>query len=276
MDRFNEIILHIWAYLGLLFDKNVLQNIWANILVILATVALVMFFRHRRMLRFFGFKRNKHLTIWFTRASHAHTHEEGNCTCPAASYSGADIAKYEELTISFFSTLFSRLTSEAKIIESEFHKLQLTKVEISYRNSPEVFEELSSFHNFICIGGPLANSVTARYLEQVPTHMGFSAPNFAVVVKAGKRKGATFVSEGDYEYGYIEKLIDPDHKTAVFIVAGYSIVATTVAAYYLTENWRLLQKRYGSKPFAVCLKVAESSLSWNWYMTPEVVYQSEV
>jgi len=65
-------------------------------------------------------------------------------------------------------------------------------------------------------------------------------------------------------YGFVERLVDHEHKRSVFYVAGISELATVGAANFLISEWEKLQRKHGNdKNFLVMLRF-ESTDSRRW------------
>lgn len=75
-----------------------------------------------------------------------------------------------------------------------------------------------------------------------------------------------------FDFGILEKIFDAENGVYVLIAAGWGFAGTMSAAYYLSQNWELLEKRFGSSPFALCLKVPWHHKNVQGYKSPQIIF----
>lgn len=270
---FEVINLFISVLKVLFLNKDVWINVWANFLAIGGGYIFIVFFKKRNLIKFFGFDKQKKLSIFLSTlyipsmASFTHAGLRMR-------YEGAAIPEYEHQVIPIFSNLFSLITTGDGIFKTMANRFLLGDVDIDYLNAPKDFNKIS-FHNFICVGGPSANQVTNHYMSSEFAYLGFNSVTSGVEIKKGKGKGRQLgLSNQHDDYGIVEKIIDKKNNSIVFITAGGNIGATKGCAFYLAKNWRSLQRRYGSKGFAICIKVPQHFVDPQGYANAQVVFQT--
>lgn len=256
---------------GFLFDKNVWQNVWANVLFIGVGYIIVILFKQRNMIEFFGFNKQKRLSILLStlliRGNTALTYSGS-----VMSYSGLAIPEYEYQVIPFFSNLFSIITTGDNVFKTMLNRIFLGDVDIEYVNTPLNMSQIR-FNNFICVGGPSANIVTDYYLKNGQSWLGFNASS-GVEIQKGKSKGRLLgISNAQDDYGILEKIIDDKNNSCVFIAAGGNIGATKGASYYLATKWKELRNEFKGKGFAICFKVPQYFNDPNGYKYPQIIYK---
>jgi hypothetical protein len=263
----------IFDFLNFLFlNKDVWVNVWANFLAIGIGYFVIVVFKRKKMLSFFGFDKQKKLSILLSTL-YIPTHTAITHSGSKISYQGLAIPEYEHQVIPFFSELFSIITTGDGVMKTVINKLLLGDVDISYLNTPMNINKIS-FQNFICIGGPSANVITEHYMNTGMTWLGFNKINTGIDLIKGQGKGKTLgVSNSQDDYGILEKIIDKKNNSSVFIAAGGNFGATKAAAYYLARNWRALQKEFGNNGFALCIKVPQHFVDPDGYLHPQVIYK---
>lgn len=256
-------------------NKEVWLNVWADFLALGIGFSLIIIFKRRNMISFFGFNKQKRLSIFlstlYIQNNTAITHSGS-----IISYQGAAIPEYEHQVIPFFSDLFSLITTGDNVLKTILNKLLLGNVDIAYLNTPRNIDSIS-FHNFICVGGPSANTVTDYYMRNGQTWLGFNTTNAGVEIKKGRQRDKVLgISNQQDDYGILEKIVDKKNNSFIFIAAGGNIGATKASAYYLAKNWRKLQKEFKNSGFALCIKVPQYFIDPNGYLYPQVIYKRKI
>lgn len=254
------------------FNEEVWVNVWASFLTIGIGAFIFIVFKRRKLLQFFGLDKQNKLSILLSTLyiplNTAVTHSGS-----IISYQGPVIPEYEHQVIPIFSDLFSLITTGDNLIKTIISKLLLGDVLIEYLNTPRNYSSIS-FHNFICVGGPAANSVTYYYMTQNHTLLGFNNINAAIEIKKGRSKGRVLATPSlQDDYGILEKIVDKKNNSFVFIAAGCNYGATKAAAYYLAHNWSNLQKEFGNDGFTLCIKVPQYFVDPNGYLHPVIIYK---
>lgn len=104
--------------------------------------------------------------------------------------------------------------------------------------------------SFISIGG--GNHKTNDFLKD-PSNVFLDYEHPAIVAKTSRRGIAQ--AEGKFDYGFIAKMHPQNHPGRTWICCfGIGEYASSGAAYYLSQNWRIIQKTVGNKPFAYVTK----------------------
>lgn len=100
--------------------------------------------------------------------------------------------------------------------------------------------------SFITIGG--GNHKTNDFLKD-PSNVFLDHKYPAIVAKASRQVIAQ--AEGKYDYGFIAKIHPHNHLGRTWVCCyGIGEYGSSGAAYYLSHNWRIIQKTVGNKPFA--------------------------
>jgi len=256
----------------LFLNIDVWINVWASFLTLGIGAALFILLKRRKLLQFFGLDKQNKLSILLSTlyipSNTAITHSGS-----IISYQGPVIPEYEHQVIPIFSELFSLITTGDSLIKTIIGKILLGDVDIDYLNTPKSHTNIS-FHNFICVGGPSANSVTYYYMNQNQTWLGFNNTNAAIEIRRGRFKGKTLATPNlQDDYGILEKIIDKKNNSCVFIAAGCNYGATKASAYYLAHNWKNLQKEFDNNEFTLCLKVPQYFIDPNGYLHPTVIFK---
>jgi hypothetical protein len=253
-------------------NKDVWLNVWANFLAIIIGIIFLDIFKKRNLINFFGLKKQNKLTIYLSSLYIPHN-TALTYTNKIISFQGLVIPEYEHQVIPFFSNLFTLITTGKNVFHTILNKMLLGNVDISYINTPLQINSIS-FHNLICIGGPSANIVTNYYLRSNLNWLGFNSTNNGIEIKKGKRKGQVLgLNNSNEDFGILEKIIDKKNDSIVFIAAGGNYMATKAAAYYLSENWRNLQKEFKNNGFALCIKTPQHFIDNEGYKYPKIIYK---
>ncbi len=112
--------------------------------------------------------------------------------------------------------------------------------------------------SLICVGGPAANSKSKKILD-LPENKWYGIGKSPESNKRGiylKSIGNVIEDEPSRRYGLILKLRHPDDPNHSLIVCtGNGEWGTSGACWYLSEKWRKLYHKFGTKSFALLLEV---------------------
>jgi hypothetical protein len=169
-----------------------------------------------------------------------------------------DQTKYEMLPPDTITTL------------NTVHALSYFLQEFSkYRERPFTIcadsEALSMYHNntFLSISGPLSNEFTDvalremgnKFLRFIITQGAGGAYGIIESIPDGKRFERKQDEVGS-DFGIIVKLRNSrDLEKHLFVCAGTERQGTSAAVWYLTNCWRQLYQKFGTKEFGVVIKV---------------------
>jgi hypothetical protein len=147
--------------------------------------------------------------------------------------------------------------------------------------SPLLDDALDLASNMIIVGSTARNSVRrhcvhtgAPYLLLGIERQDFTANSpghartTAHIIK-GRRSGTAI--SGEYNLAVVEKICDEEHQTAIFMCLGVRADSSWTATEYLVRHWRQLSKKYGRRPFALCLGFPKGEDYMNAYEDPVVL-----
>ncbi len=104
--------------------------------------------------------------------------------------------------------------------------------------------------SFLSIGG--GNHKTNDFLKD-PLNVFFDYEHPTIVAK--KSRVAMAQAEGSLDYGFIAKIHPQNHPGRTWICCfGIGEYGSSGAAYYLSQNWTIIQKAVGDRPFAYLTK----------------------
>jgi hypothetical protein len=100
--------------------------------------------------------------------------------------------------------------------------------------------------SFISIGG--GNHRTSDFIKDLSNvFLDYEHPT--IVAKTSRLEIARV--KGIFDYGFIAKIHPQIHPKRTWICCfGIGEYGSSGAAYYLSHNWRIIQKTVGNKPFA--------------------------
>jgi hypothetical protein len=230
------------------------------------------------LFKFFGFDRNKKLNIYISTlfivspSSGTVTHQG-----QVINFTGPVIPEYEFKMIPIFSSLFNLITTGDSLVSALVNRWILGDVDINYPNAPQSLNAIQ-FCNFICVGGPAANSLTDYYVNQRKiTELGFNSENKGIEIKKGENAGKIIGADGEqFDYGILEKVYDKQNGNIIFVAAGLGFAGTMAAANYLVREWKTLAKNYGDACFTICLKTPWHYLNSEGFKTAEVIFTRKV
>lgn len=241
-----------------LFIYDLLTNIFANVIFWLSggiVIWILVSGKANRLNRFFGTTKQREVTIYLSsfRVEPILEKEFGI----VKGHRGIAVPSDEFSTIPKLASLFS--SNPLNLIPEIFVGFVdsfwiIKRPEIEFMPSPHTTEMLN-FKNAICVGGPAFNFATDYYQKSCNPYFSMSADSgrFAIRINRTSRAGEVVHQDG-FDLGFVQKMVDHEHKCTVFLVGGIGIGATMAAVDYLVSEWSNLYKRYQDDEFGVIIR----------------------
>jgi hypothetical protein len=129
-------------------------------------------------------------------------------------------------------------------------------------------EEGLEFDNLILLGSGGYNLATQWYQDKYEPKIAFGNP---MRINYGVDKGREIRPDMGYDIAVLEKIIDQEHGSVVFISQGWNINGTRGACLYLTQYWNKLYDAYSKDEFALCIQFPHHKIDPEGYRKPRVV-----
>ena len=246
----------------------------------LIVAAVVLLSPRRKLFAFFGIRREKPLLRVYVstlKIVPGADEKTKRYICGAAdfrgivrSYDGLAIPEYEFLATEplnrvFSSQLIANLPKALREwLEARFWVFH--DVEPIMELSPMKEEELQ-FDNLILLGSGGYNLATQWYQDKYEPKIAFGNP---MRINYGVDKGREISYRGS-DMAVLEKIIDQEHETVVFISQGWNINGTRGALLFLVQYWDKLYDAYGEDEFALCIQFPHHRMDPEGYRKPRVV-----
>lgn len=265
------------------FFMDVLSNLLANVVyVILGGIFFVLlglpfvYRKRRNLFKFFGLtKDNPKLIVYFSTVF-VQPYGSKDFRGEQRSFWGPAVPASELFTIMPIAALFKDTLLDN--LPVPLRNWLGNKVHWSFKPifpifsaSPEARNQIEQ-SNIITIGSQYYNSVGDLYTETCSPFLKMEqvGEKMIIRVRKGPRVGDVFeLRSGETDdLAIVERLYDKETKTTVFIAAGVGVVGTVGAVLFIVERWRNLQKDFGSKCFAYCLRFQDIWNDPNAYRKP--------
>lgn len=124
--------------------------------------------------------------------------------------------------------------------------------------------------NTLVVGSEYYNTAGELYMETGDPFLEMPENSETIRVRKGPRSGDVFRRRPNHidDVAILEKLLDEVRGTTIFLAAGLGVVGTRGAVQYLIDDWATLQKDFGDKPFAVCLRFQDIAKDPGAYQKP--------
>lgn len=253
------------------FIKDLSCSVLANFIFWLCmgfVVWMIIRLKYKRLLRFFGLQKNRSISVYLSNLWNATTERPVGYLV-----SGHEFRVTETINNLFGKTSFLLPDLVRGLVDSVWIGKEITK---DITVSPISTDQLR-FSNMIVVGSTVRNSVRRHYLnvytpylaivgEQAATNLSTESLSQGVEILKGLRKGK--VIDGPYKFAIVEKIIDEEHGTVIFMCFGLRGDGSWLAVEYLARHWEELYKQYGDKPFAKCLGFRNPHLWAETYEEP--------
>jgi len=246
----------------------------------LVVAVAVLLSPRRKLFAFFGIRREKPvLRVYVSTLKIVPGADEKTerYVCGAADfrgivriYDGLAIPEYEFLATEplnqvFSSQLIANLPKALREwLEARFWVFH--DVEPIMQLSP-VEEKALQFDNLILLGSGGYNLATQWYQDKYEPKIAFGLP---MRINYGVDKGREISYRGS-DMAVLERIIDQEHETVVFISQGWNINGTRGALLFLVQYWDKLYDAYGEDEFALCIQFPHHTIDPEGYRKPRVV-----
>lgn len=236
---------NLYTMAGSLFDKSVLQGVWANFLfALIGTISIFIIFsiaNKRKAYRIFGLDKKNRLSIFFSDTFVQNAiDKQGNPNL----YTGSAVPENEFKTIKELFNLLSLIGEKdnAFIRFMKFLTFDPVKIECELSPTNEIEAEANKEVNILTIGGPGYNAMTS-YFQKEKTRLFFGSNSQDHNVFVDRINNRTIAKGSfDYDYGILERIVDENR--VVILAYGFHINGTRGTVKYLVDNWKKLPKDF--------------------------------
>ena len=230
------------------FGLNLLAEFVFLILVVFIGWILLRF-RRRKLLRFFGVDRSGRLVLYWSGLAIRRGGAVGADGRPR-SYHGQAVPFGEALFLPVFQGLFNYFLPGAQDQPGVLSKLLLSDAVVQATITPDDVRQIDSQASIVSFGSPGYNEVS-RWIEQDRGSLGrFTNDNSEISVAGGTRHESALNA-------FVQRVRIGDADRRAFYVAGMSEIATKGAAHFLATRWDYLAERFGNREnFCVVIHVS--------------------
>ncbi|MBI4811099.1 MAG: hypothetical protein HY800_06625 [Ignavibacteriales bacterium] len=231
--------------------ENITAGVIANTIFFVLTVLVgwsaFLLFRRRKLLKFFGIREQKRITVYLSNIRVTQGGSLGTDGRPRA-YSGTTVTVGESLQGNLFMNLFSYLAPGLSSQPGILKYLSVSDVEVVVAPSPLREDDIDKTSTIVTLGSPGYNIVSEWVQRSLNPRMRFTNDNSAITVN-----GLPNITDG--RQSFVQRIYDADNKRWVFYTAGLSELGTIGAAYFLVSRWRFLSKKYTTDKFEHVISV---------------------
>jgi hypothetical protein len=219
------------------------------LVIVIGASYLLIILRRKRLLRFFGVRQTRRLSVYFSLVQVITGGTLGTDHQPR-SFAGNALAWDEVELLPLYNRLFNYIVPALQEQPGFLRRILLSDVNIMASPSPLNKAAIDMASSVLCFGSPGYNEVS-KWVEQDLHALGrFTDDNKAIVVSGV----APF---SDLLHGFVQRCRIGSGSGRAFYVAGPSAQATKASAYYLAAHWDNLYRRFGDRTnFCVILKAA--------------------
>jgi hypothetical protein len=231
--------------------------------ILLIAIGWLVYFitERKKKLRFFGIRNTKRIVIYLSNLRIISGGSLGVDNKPRT-YSGTTVVYNEQLSASKFKEMFNFLFPSLSENATILNNILFSDIKVSILPSPLSLNELDTTTSWITFGSPGYN-IASEYVENGKNSIvNFTNDNRKIKIDQLQEFSDTVT-------GFIQKNIDANSKRCLFYTAGVFESGTVGAANFLCNNWKLLNKKYGSeKQFIVLLRFNNANLN-DWTIISE-------
>ena len=283
------------------FIISIISTFISQTLLILVAYLISEFFLslHRgKFYKFFGIKKSRYAQIYLSNLynenfSFPAQKKSINASCEERSpsfISGKEFVLYERL-YNFFTRDISIVKSVLRHYSPSLSVKRPVNVNIS--PSPIPYCGFGNYDLLFIIGSSVNNSARSHYVKNTSPILIFEnediqTPNSGTKViknkilnmhKNQKNIVPPLITDGEYALAIIEKnyaIVEGGDN--IFMCSGFDGRTTTLATEYLLENWKKYFKKYGTKPFSLCLAFNKnvSKQCKNDLYQPKVIWETPI
>jgi hypothetical protein len=225
--------------------ESIIAGIIANaiffVFILLVGWSAFLLFRRRKLLKFFGIKEQKRITVYLSNIQVMQGGSLGIDGQPRA-YAGTTVTFGESLQSNLFLNLFSYLVPGLSSQPEILKYLSVSDVQVVVAPSPSREEDIDKTSTIVTLGSPGYNIVSKWAQLTLNPRMRFTNDNSAIAVN-----GLPNIT--DAKQSFVQRLYDPNNKRWVFYTAGLSEIGTIGAAYFLASQWHSLFKKFKEAKF---------------------------
>ena len=231
--------------------------------------------KKQKLYRFFGIERDTHtLYIYLStliipqkfRAATFRYDPTANSLI-LGGYQGLAISAGELAVINIIvnDLLFDPIDDLPKFVKDWLRRInswfQPLRVTITPSPHQPLKEAGFKFTSLVSVGTQTYNSVTDYYANYQQGYLRFNTQDGQIEILKGSRKGEKISSNPQFSGGlaFLERTVDDEHKSTVFIAAGNGVPGSVGATKFLVQEWESIFQRYKEKPFAVVLHFESSN-----------------
>jgi hypothetical protein len=238
---------------------NIGIGVTANVIftgLIIAFGWVIYYFTERRkLLLFFNITDTKRLVIYLSNLRILNGGSIGT-DGKRRNYSGSTVVYNEQIAANKFKEIFNYLMPSLSESPSFLSKILFADIKVANLPSPLTNFEIESNCTIISIGSPGYNIVSEEIENYKESQVRMAKGNTEIDID----NVPNFTSGED---GFIQRIIrntDGTRKCS-FYVAGLSERGTFGAANYLSQNWKILRKKFkDDQSFIILLKFPTSNI----------------
>ncbi|MES1189504.1 MAG: hypothetical protein ABUS47_00360 [Steroidobacter sp.] len=239
------------------------QNITSNLLTVMILVVLAWLVhvvtRRNRLLALFGIKDNKRLVLYL---SNVNVLGSSGVDGRTRSFREPAIPVTEVALIQLYQRLFNVIVPALSDQPGLLKWLLVSDVTVDVQAAPPHTLAVENTASLVAVGSPAYNSASLKVEQSFHPLAKFNSEYSSFSLDPAH-------PTSDLRCGFVQRAHDPISGQIAFYVAGMSSLATAGAAYFLTNRWLDLAKKYKSmKPFCVVLRISEDD-----YRVHEILFE---
>jgi hypothetical protein len=258
---------------------DVITEVVANVVILglVGSVSLAIglpfvYFKRKRLLRFFGITRdrqeiNVYLSTVFVMPGGSVDFKGTPRTFSGPAVAAAELEVINSIISIFNSPLLDGLPPSIRRWLGDNIHWTFNSISPFILNSPR--DKARVKHGSIfTVGSQYYNSAAELYTETCNSILKMEPDGQTIYVRRGIREGDTFNRKEERDLAIVEKIFDDSTKSTVFLAGGFGVIGSKGAANYIVDNWEKLYKEFGYEPFAICLEFQNAVNDPNAYKRP--------
>lgn len=231
--------------------QDIITNIVSDFIFLLIVVLLGWIFyrltQRTQLLRFFGVEASRRIVVYLSNLRIIPGGAVG-IDGQGRSYQGSAIAFGELLVANRFRDLFNYILPSLADRPGLLSRLLISDVQVVFLPSPIAQNQVEGASSFVSLGSPAYNAASGLVETQLHSRVRFMPNGAAIHVE-------NIPPITDTTYGFVERIIDREHRRNIFYAAGLSELGTAGAANFLATEWARLNGEFGNaRPFLIMLR----------------------
>lgn len=231
--------------------EGIISGLIANTIFLISIILIgwiiyILAQRHA-LLKFFGLKEIKSLSIYLSRLTVSHGGSHG-VDGLSRNYAGIAVVFQESKIALDFSNLFKSTIPGIRDQSGYLSKIILNDIKFKLDVSPITENEINKVNTIISFGSPGYNQCSGWIQNTLRSIAKFTDDNKTIQFN-------DMIPEGKIDRFFVERIFDQNNKRYVFYLAGLHESGTIGAVHYLIKNWKKLHKKYKEKDFSILLSV---------------------